>query len=315
MTTLKPLKPSTTTHQQLTMLKSRGLIVDDESRALHYLANISYYRLSGYFYPFRQLNKNSQRLDVFITESRFDDVIKLYVFDRELRLLALDALERIEVALRVDIGNTLARRSSNAHEFPQYFDKKYLKEHQAWLEKYAKLVKQNEKQPFVAHHLQNYGTLPIWVACEVLDFGALSKLYQMMRYKDKEYIANKYYTTPHFLTNWLRSLNFIRNVCAHHARLWNVNIVNRSDIYKAFPKDSRLSQLENNKLCAYLLLMQHFLSIISPNSYWKNRCIDLINHSFPKVENKAILLNDLGYFNGFDEILLNWQINQAKESP
>lgn len=177
------------------------------------------------------------------------------------------------------------------------------------------MVKQNEKQPFVAHHLQNYGTLPIWVACEVLDFGALSKLYQMMRYKDKEYIANKYYTTPHFLTNWLRSLNFIRNVCAHHARLWNVNIVNRSDIYKAFPKDSRLSQLENNKLCAYLLLMQHFLSIISPNSYWKNRCIDLINHSFPKVENKAILLNDLGYFNGFDEILLNWQINQAKESP
>ncbi len=109
--------------EQLEILKSRGLQIDDEKNALGYLRSIGYYRLSGYFYSFRQFdpqNPNS-RLDRFITDTRFGDVKSLYMFDKKLRQLALDALERIEVALRVNIAHTLGQYDPLSYKDNKYF--------------------------------------------------------------------------------------------------------------------------------------------------------------------------------------------------
>ncbi len=102
--------------KQLTKLQNRGLIIGDIKRATHYLQMLGYYRLSGYFYPFRQKDSSTkyQRLDQFILGSCFDDAINLYMFDKQLRLLAFDALERIEMAIRTDIAHTLGKRHPNA---------------------------------------------------------------------------------------------------------------------------------------------------------------------------------------------------------
>lgn len=306
----KLLKPWLTPKSQLTLLKERGLIVSDDKRALHYLQTLGYYRLSGYFYPFREL-KDGIRIDAFIKNSQFDDVLKLYLFDKGLRLLAFDALERIEMAIRTDIAHTLGSRHPNAHEMPEhldfeftqrFYDKKYSQKslHQKWLDKYDGLIARSKTQDFIAHHLDKYGRLPIWVACEILDFGALSHLYGGMKPKDRQKIATKYQTDERLLIQWLRSLNFVRNVVAHHGRLWNLNIVERSDFNKSFANIG----LENHKTFGYFYVMAHLLSVISPKSTWKLRLISHIRDNFPKVGNNAISLDDFGYLDDIGKMWL-----------
>jgi len=87
------LKAALSFPDQLAQLQQRGLHVTDPDRALHWLRRVSYYRLSAYFLPF----KNGES---FRPGTEFNDVAGLYIFDRKLRLLVLDAIERIEVALR-----------------------------------------------------------------------------------------------------------------------------------------------------------------------------------------------------------------------
>lgn len=97
------VKPWQSYPEQLQILKRRGLQVEHDEAALRYLARIGYYRLSGYWYPMRLINQSASarqkrpiRLDQFVDGSRFEDAVRLYIFDAKLRLLALDALERIE---------------------------------------------------------------------------------------------------------------------------------------------------------------------------------------------------------------------------
>lgn len=111
-------KPWQSYEEQLDLLISRGLVVTDRAKALEYLRRIGYYRLSGYWFPFRELSEplilldehgrkpaKKQRketriaLDDFRPGATFEDAVRLYVFDKKLRLLAMDALERIEIAL------------------------------------------------------------------------------------------------------------------------------------------------------------------------------------------------------------------------
>ncbi len=156
---------------QLALLKERGLIVENDEAALDYLERVGYYRLSGYFYPFRELEitlqggLSYQRNNRFIEGSRFEEVVQLYVFDKRLRLLALDALERIELAIRVDIAYLLGKRDIYAHEnsacLHGNFAKKVLKHsgktrHDEWLEKYHGFVHRARKEQFVAHYLNKY---------------------------------------------------------------------------------------------------------------------------------------------------------------
>ena len=110
--------------EQLELLKSRGMVVTDEAAALRYLERIGYYRLTAYWYPFRVFKLEQDpttkvlrtvRTDQFVADTQFVDAVELYLFDKKLRLLVLDALERIEIALRVDIAYLLGQRNTFAH--------------------------------------------------------------------------------------------------------------------------------------------------------------------------------------------------------
>lgn len=107
-------KPWTSYADQLQILQQRGMQVSDTAKALEYLERIGYYRLSGYWHVMRQWQRDAagQRvvLDQFKPGTQFQDVVALYVFDKRLRLLVLDALERIEIALRVDLSYRLGQR-------------------------------------------------------------------------------------------------------------------------------------------------------------------------------------------------------------
>src|SRR5215469_10687296 len=97
-------KPPLSVPDQIKLLKTRGLQIPDEKRASRYLQNISYYHLSGYMYPFLADKKQHQ----YKPNSSFDDIINLYRFDRELRILIFTAIEKIEVAIRAQITNHFA---------------------------------------------------------------------------------------------------------------------------------------------------------------------------------------------------------------
>ena len=312
----KPIKPWLSFQDQLDTLQERGLNVDNQPAALNYLKRLGYYRLSGYWYPLRAIDTAATqaqgrpvRSSSFAPDSQFEDVVKLYVFDKKLRLLALDALERIEMAVRVDIAYLLGQYDSLAHENAHCLHGNFSKrkitrgvnqgktEHELWLSKYQSLLHRARREPFVQHHQQSYKSLPVWVAIEVLDFGSLSKLFSGMKHADKEQVARHYgIASGEEFAKWLRSLNFIRNVSAHHSRLWNINVLELSTASDGWP-----SNIRNAKPFFYFCIMQHLLKVICPNSSWGQRFKDLLKDSFPTPVNQQFTLNDFGVFAGWEE--------------
>ena len=301
--------------QQLTILQNRGLIVENKQAAIDYLDRIGYYRLSGYWYSFRELKiiqdangkLSSYREDSFVENSRFEDAVMLYVFDKKLRLLALDALERIELAVRVDIAHLLGEKDihayENVHLLDGNFSKKKIKKgrnkgqtlHNLWLKRHDNVLHRARREPYVKHYFEKYGKLPIWVSIEAWDFGLMSKLFAGMKIIDQTTIAKKYGAIDgRAFTGWLRGFNFIRNVSAHHSRLWNINILER-----AAPLQNEFwIDLNNARAFYYFCLMQKLMKVICPNSSWSKRFIHL-TENFPIIANNKVGLTDIGIIKGW----------------
>ncbi|MEA9911598.1 Abi family protein [Xanthomonas campestris pv. raphani] len=308
---------------QLDQLKSRNMGVTDEAKALSYLERIGYYRLSGYWYPFRfrakyiELTESHQKpadlkiksiaTDDFLPGTLFSQVVELYVFDKRLRHLVGDALERIEVALRVDISHTLGKLDTFAYTNPSLLHQKFTTQcsprrqetqHAVWLSKNDQLVDRS-REDFVKHNKSRYGLpLAIWVVCEVWDFGALSVLFGGMREAEQDAIAKKYgISNGRIFATWLRSLNYLRNVCAHHSRLWNRNI----DEQPKLPDVAEIpwvTHFQTDRFararCFMLLKMvRHLLMVINPSSTWADRTKAHLD-GFPSLAGHGLGVSQMG---------------------
>jgi len=220
-------KPWKSWADQLATLESRGLSIADRAEAEAFLSHVNYYRLSGYMLAFEQSRH------VLIPGTTFEEVRAAYEFDRVLRDLVTEALEVVEVDVRTAIayhfgqhsgafGHTDAshffRRPPSRHVVkPHGFD------HTAWLENIRQEAKRSRER-FVEHFKQTYSgfpDLPVWIVTEVMSFGSLSRMYQGMRLADQRIVAQRYGVQPRFLASWLHHLVYVRNVCAHHSRLWD----------------------------------------------------------------------------------------------
>lgn len=317
-------KPWMSYREQLDQLMARGMTVTDEPKALEYLERVGYYRLSGYWYPFRErievcyldsatcgkpkkVKVDRVPLDDFRPGTTFQNAVDLYVFDKKLRLLALDALERIEIALRVDISHGLGRQDKFAYLQPGFFhesfavdfdDKTGLTRHHNWLAKHAGLINRSSEE-FIRHNKSKYGLpLAIWVACEIWDFGTLSTLFAGMTEEDQDVISRQYgVSNGRIFASWLRSLNYLRNVCAHHSRLWNRNIVDQPKL----PPVSEVPWVElfhgnTHALARSFLLLciaKHLMSIINPSSSWGARLKGHLD-GFPDLTHVGLNLEGMG---------------------
>lgn len=263
-------KPALTFDQQLDLLQQRGLAVDDPDRALHWLRNISYYRLSAYCLPLKDG-------DAFRPGTRFDDVAGLYIFDRKLRLLVLDAIERIEVAVKTaityEIGHVYGPFGhTDAANFSPRFD------HGRFM---TELVAEERRahETFSTHFRGKYTSeshLPVWMATELLSFGTVSRLYKVLAPDLKQRIASAYGVDEQFLASWLHALTYLRNVCAHHKRLWNRQFA----IKPRFPSRSLAwphQVPDNGRLYGMLVVLQHMLNVVSPRCHWKPRLFSLFD--------------------------------------
>lgn len=272
---LKYTKPALTYDEQLSLLESRGLDVPDRELAIRWLSRVSYYRFSAYLYTYRIAGSDQYR-----PGTNFTDIANLYNFDRQLRLLMLDAIERIEVWLRCALTYELAhtcgafgylRKSSFKKGFDhQLFRRTLSNEHR------------RSKEPFVQHYRDKYkgeNHLPIWMATELLTFGTLSMLYSALPLDSKRRVAITVNVKDNVLGNWLQSIAYMRNLCAHHGRLWNRKLSTSPKLLKG--GDSR--GVEPNKLYAGLLVFQYLLFKTAPNSTWSQRTAEFIR-SNPQID-------------------------------
>jgi len=298
-------KPHLSLEDQLTLLKQRGLLVADDVAAIECLHRNGYYRLSAYWYPFREIVAG-QRSDTFLTESSFDDALALYLFDKKFKLLLLDTIERVEIAARAEIALHLGARDPFAYANPQFFrplfttpDSAGNTKHQAWLQKFNEAVRRS-KDEFVLHHNRKYGTgspLPIWIAIELWDFGLLSRFYSAMDTADCVAVASRFAIPRwHVMKSWLRSLNYVRNVIAHHGRLWNLNLADSPSLPSRglMPDFDDLTTQPNahTRIYSICCILRHFSQVINPQSSWPQQLAGLIR-DFPTIHYANI--RDMGF--------------------
>ena len=296
--------------EQLEILVNRGIGIEDEPSAKAALQRYGYYRISGYFYPFRKLDGDTI-LDDFEEGTEFSNIIALYEFDRNLRLLALDAMERIEVRLQTDLAYLLGRYDPCAHRKEVFFDGRFVTRKlssgntrfEEWQERFDGLVNRSSNKAFVKHNLSNYGEMPIWVAILIWDFGTLSHLFAGMKNGDQTKIAANYgLPSGKYLKEWIRSFSYIRNISAHQERLWNNSI---SDISSVPPHLLNLKPLNAHKPFLYFCLMQKLLKVINPDSNWGDKFIVLMDN-FPEPANQKVSLADFGIVDNWKEFA-EWQ--------
>ncbi|MFV0575744.1 MAG: Abi family protein [Vibrio sp.] len=311
-------KPWHSYEEMVVKLRKRGLIITNEEKAISYLSRIGYYRLSGYWYSFRQqkyIDGEQVKMDFFQQGATFEKAVHLYIFDKKLRLLVMDALERIEIAFRVEIAHLLGQKDKFAYLKPELFhasftarmSKKGVTGHQSWLTKHEKLILRS-KEKFIEHNKNKHGLpLPIWISCEVWDFGCLSFLFGGMKEIDQDAIALKFgLTNGRVLASWLRSLNYLRNVCAHHSRLWNRNIVEKPKLpsNKIAPWVEQFILNDRLRSRPFLLfcIAQHLIKHINPNSTWGSRLSDLMLTELPNMTDMGLDLHSMGITENWTEI-------------
>ncbi len=290
---MKYTKPPTTFKGQLQILKDRGLIVKDESKTIDILQNISYYRLSAYFIPFQS------EVDKFNQNTTIDDVITLYEFDRHLRDLLWDAIESVEISVRTQVTYHLAHTyGAFGYRDSQNFNSKF--DHSKWLEKLKKNVKAS-KEVFIKHFFERYEevSLPIWMATEILSFGQLSNLFYGLKKADKQSISReKYGLDQSIISSWIHTLVYIRNLCAHHSRIWNRILAIKPVIPR---KDTEWNNINNKKIFSVLLVIKRLMCMSDEWEEWRASFLTMMG-KFPNVNIKSM---------GFPD---NWEEYFPKEN-
>lgn len=261
---------------QLAMLKQRGLVVSDESRALKQLTSISYFRLASYWKIF----ETDEATHLLASGTSLDDIISLYTFDRELRSIIFTAIQDIEVALRTRIIHFFSL-SHGAFWFMDASKFNNRSIFQTCLDNIQSELSRS-KEEFLQAHFAKYSSPsmpPVWKTLEVVSFGNLSKLYANMKDVEVKKDVAKSFGLPQYtyLESWMRSLTVLRNCCAHHARAWNRRYPAMPQLPKRLPYAWVDTQhIRPMKIYAQLCTMLYLEQNISPNSQIKDKLLDLL---------------------------------------
>ncbi len=271
----------------MAILKNRGLLFDDEQAAIEFLKIISYFRLANYWRPLECDKANH----VFKPNSKFENVITLYNFDKELRSLLFSAIQSIEIALRTKTIQTI---SSNYGAF--WFADVSLFSNTAIYVKCLVNIKnelKRSKEDFLIEHFAKYDNPlypPAWKTLEVSSFGTLSKLYCNLSDNNlKKQIAKELGLPQHiYLESWIKSLSVLRNCIAHHARIWNRKYPWKPQLPKKLQnpwiQDKAIPQ---EKLYAQLCCVAYLMNTIQPSNDFNQKLKTLLA-DYPIVDVAAM---------------------------
>jgi len=276
------LKPALTLEAQADLLLGRGL-VGERQELISILRSVNYYRLSGYLYPFRVAGS-----DAFREDTRLDVVWAHYGFDRELRLLLLDAIERFEVHLKTELTYRFVHRHGPfGYELATAFAAGSAGEHARLLGKVREEVVRS-REVFLQHFQDKYGDShqapPLWMTVEVLSLGTALSFFRIVEPSLKQDMARVFGVHDRVFESWVTALNALRNICAHHGRVWN-----REFGYKPLiPNKQPLWQgVRNDRLFGMLCILRHLLAKIAPQSCWNER-VEALLLAHPQVSHLSM---------------------------
>ncbi len=281
---MKYEKPPLSTLDHIRLLKGRGLLIENEDQAFRLMEPIGYYRLSGYMYHLQSSDGDHK----FLPETTFNLIIDTYFFDKNLRLLFMDYLERIEVSLRAILTNKYSLKFGffwygevSLFDKRDVFDLIQSEIHQSVRE---------EKELFIKAFKSKYNDEslpPSNMALELLSFGKLVRLYHGLKSDGcKNDIASFFGLPSSILSSWLIYLNNVRNVCAHHSRLWNRRITaDRPQIptRKKYAFNGYWIENSNTTVYGVITLMVKLLDSISPDHKFREELADLLD-DFPQIK-------------------------------
>ncbi|MCB0605074.1 MAG: Abi family protein [Ignavibacteriae bacterium] len=290
---------------QIALLKQRGMLFKDEPSAHHFLENISYYRLKGYWwdmqadYTLHTLNPNTY----------FEDILDRYTFDRHLRLILFDAIERIEIALRTKMIYHLSMSYGGLWYLnPNLFETTPLPSDPnitIYQNTILELKKEffRSQEIFIKDQRRRYPNqdADAWKIMEVASMGTLSKLYKNLKHQlpEKATIANEMGLNLHNeLSSWLEAITYVRNIIAHHSRLWSRNMVKVPIANLNNPLsiwlDKPLKPVQSKKPFLIISTMVYLCNEVTPNHQIKSKILTLF------ANNPNIPIYKLGFLN-------NWQ--------
>lgn len=286
-------KPPLPLDELVSRLAARGLEISDRDRARRYLQHIGYYRLSPYTIPFQW----SRPDHLFRRGTTFDDVLDLYVFDRALRLVVIDALERVEVAVRAALTDHMSTTYQDSHWYTERSHFRDRTKHTGLLQMVRSSCENRLQgspdadedtlvhRSALEHYLTTYSSPelpPSWLMVETLTIGQLTSTYRNLNLRaDRTAIARSVGLPAPVLESWLQTYVRVRNICAHHGRLWNVGL----GVYPAIPTSRSVSWLvqtnplperSRRRLYPVLVSLQAVLDVVSPRSGWAGRLHELL---------------------------------------
>lgn len=283
--------------RQLALLKKRGLKVHNDKHALHVLEHINYYRLSGYYLPFQS------KKDTFNVGTALDDILYLYEFDGILRNLLAEGLATIEVSCKTQIAHHIALKyGAFAHIQESNFDFRkpqvYIS-HAEWLDKVRQNINRSHES-FKKHFFNKYHSesdLPVWMAVELMSFGDASHLYRGMKKQDRQDVARGYFRIDQrLMCSWLHTIVYIRNLCAHHRRIWNRKLAIRPLLNK---KDADWRGVDNSKIFAVILLIKKMMHFQDKWDEWSGRLLALLSE-FSKID-----VSKMGFPSNWRDVLFD----------
>lgn len=288
---MKTLEPAMNIEKQIDNLKEIGLIIDDIEYAKSFLNDVSYFRLIK-AYSLGLKPKNSD----YYKGITFEEIVQLYLFNANFRQLLFAQIEKIEVNLRCRISNYFSIKYGvlgykNADNFVNgiYYND--------FVEDMEKEINRNSKAPFVKNFKTNYenGDIPFYALVELFSFGTLSKFYKNMKNTDKKAIASSFGIGYTYLESWIENIAFVRNICAHYGRVYNVNLSKTPILYKQYIADG----ISNLRVFATLLCMKH---ILKNDNHWKDFVdqIELLFEKYTSVKPKL-----MGFPNNWKVLLLD----------
>ncbi len=287
-------KPPLSYTDLLNLLKSRGLNIEDDAKALHLLEHIGYYRLSGYWYSLLMTPKAAHQ---FKPEASFNNAFKLYCFDRELRQLVLGEIEKIEVAVKSQMIHVLSHAfGATWYTDPSRFNN-HRNNHTNTLNKLLEDYRQS-REDFVTAFRANYTDLypPCWIIMEVAPFGRISSLYRDLRGgRSKRAIADHFGLDDSTMASWLHCVVYLRNICAHHSRFWNreFGITPQIPQRPGKPWLSNTStaftsqHLPNNRAYVVLSMILYLLQTVNPSNTFNLKFRNLLQ-KYPNIDINAM---------------------------
>lgn len=300
------LKPYRDIPSSLTLLGLRGMEFTDPEFAQKRLSRIGYYRLSAYWYPFRRFcaapsdpgkpEKTQERIrcDRFEDGTEFDQVMAFYLFDKQLRLLISDALERIEIGIRAAIVEVLGALGPHAHRDARSYNSNLTKTNEDGTRPLDGFLRglddafARSKEEFAKHFRKTYrGHPPIWIAAGTWDWGNLAYTLRSLSSRNIQEVCAR--IDPRLdtrtLISWMAALNEIRNACAHHSRLWNKALTNRPSFQKPgeLPEfdhmrrsNGSLNDLHTTRLYGALVAIVFLMQVLHPRTRWHLRLADFV---------------------------------------